>query len=161
MHGGASRLAYGLLHDARRLGVAPALNEALRFRGRVPGFGHSVYRHADPRYLVLAAMVRDLGEAGVAVTGDRHDAGDVDPAAASGVAGVLEALVALAAGRGIAAPNVDLGLAALALATGMPEDAGRTLFTVARVAGWVAHYLEELEERPLRYRARAVYAGRP
>jgi citrate synthase len=32
---------------------------------------------------------------------------------------------------------------------------------VARVAGWVAHYLEELDERPLRYRARAVYAGRP
>jgi hypothetical protein len=26
------------------------------------------------------------------------------------------------------------------------------------VAGWVAHYLEELEERPLRLRARAIYA---
>jgi citrate synthase len=46
----------------------------------------------------------------------------------------------------------------MAWATGMPPDAGRTLFTVARVAGWVAHYLEELEERPLRYRARAVYS---
>jgi citrate synthase len=29
------------------------------------------------------------------------------------------------------------------------------------VAGWTAHYLEELEERPIRYRARAVYATRP
>ena len=29
---------------------------------------------------------------------------------------------------------------------------------VARLVGWVAHYLEELDERPLRYRARAVYA---
>ncbi len=47
----------------------------------------------------------------------------------------------------------------MAWATGMPPDAGRTLFTVARVAGWVAHYLEELEERPLRYRARAVYSA--
>jgi citrate synthase len=43
----------------------------------------------------------------------------------------------------------------------MPEDAGRTIFTIARVAGWTAHYLEELEERPIRYRARAVYATRP
>ncbi len=51
----------------------------------------------------------------------------------------------------------------MAWATGMPPDAGRTIFTVARVAGWTAHYLEELGERPLRYRARAVYAtpGRP
>jgi citrate synthase len=54
---------------------------------------------------------------------------------------------------------VDLALAAAAWATGMPPDFGRTLFTVARVAGWTAHYLEELEERPLRYRARAVYSA--
>jgi citrate synthase len=53
---------------------------------------------------------------------------------------------------------VDLALAAISWATGMPPDAGRTIFTVARVAGWTAHYLEELGERPLRFRARAVYA---
>ena len=41
----------------------------------------------------------------------------------------------------------------------MPSDAGGTLFTVARVAGWIAHYLEELHERPLRFRARAVDAS--
>ena len=52
---------------------------------------------------------------------------------------------------------MDLALAAMAWATGMPPDSGRTLFTVARVAGWTAHYLEELDERPLRFRARAVY----
>ena len=50
-------------------------------------------------------------------------------------------------------------MAAIAWSTGMAPDAGRTLFTVARVAGWVAHYLEELGERPLRFRARAVYAA--
>ena len=32
------------------------------------------------------------------------------------------------------------------------------LFAVARVAGWAAHYMEELTERPLRFRARAVYS---
>jgi citrate synthase len=32
---------------------------------------------------------------------------------------------------------------------------------VARAAGWVAHYLEELAEPPLRYRARAVYTTGP
>ena len=40
----------------------------------------------------------------------------------------------------------------------MPPDTGRTIFAVARVAGWAAHYMEELTERPLRFRARAVYS---
>ena len=70
-------------------------------------------------------------------------------------------MLALAADRAIPGPNVDLGLGALTRAAGMAEDAGRTIFTIARVAGWTAHYLEELEERPIRYRARAVYASRP
>ena len=74
--------------------------------------------------------------------------------------GLLTSLVDLAGTHGVPLPNVDLGLAATAWATGMPEDAGRTLFAVARVAGWTAHYLEELDERPLRFRARAVYAIR-
>ena len=74
---------------------------------------------------------------------------------------VLDAVLALAAERAIPGPNVDLGLGALTRAAGMAEDAGRTIFTIARVAGWTAHYLEELEERPIRYRARAVYAARP
>jgi citrate synthase len=65
----------------------------------------------------------------------------------------------LAAARDLPPPNVDLALAALTWVTGMPADAGVTLFTVARVAGWTAHYLEELTERPLRFRARAVYAS--
>jgi citrate synthase len=29
---------------------------------------------------------------------------------------------------------------------------------VSRMAGWTAHYLEELTERPLRFRARAIYS---
>ena len=64
----------------------------------------------------------------------------------------------LAAREDIPFPNVDLSLAALAWATGMAPDAGQVMFMVARFAGWVAHYLEELGERPLRYRPRAVYA---
>jgi len=40
----------------------------------------------------------------------------------------------------------------------MPTDAGSTIFAIARIAGWTAHYQEELTERPLRFRARAVYS---
>ena len=63
-----------------------------------------------------------------------------------------------AAADDVPPPNCDLALAALSWGTGMPPDAGRTIFTVARIAGWTAHYQEELMERPLRFRARAVYS---
>src|SRR6202012_4918370 len=53
-------------------------------------------------------------------------------------------------------PNVDVGLAAFALAARMPPGSSKALFAVARSAGWLAHAREELSERPLRFRGRAV-----
>ncbi len=141
LHGGASQLAYGLVRDAEQLGAERALDDTLRWQARLPGFGHPVYRGEDPRFTVLKDLVDALWSPERRV--------------------VLDDLLALAARRAIPGPNVDLGLGALMRAAGMAEDAGRTIFTIARVAGWTAHYLEELEERPVRYRARAVYATRP
>ncbi len=140
LHGGASQQAYSLLLEAKHHGAERALDDTLRWQGMLPGFGHSVYRNGDARYGVLIGLFEEL-------------------APAEDVA-MVRTLVALADEHRVPAPNVDLALAAVAWATGMPPDAGRTIFAVARVAGWTAHYLEELEERPLRYRARAVYAAR-
>ena len=50
-------------------------------------------------------------------------------------------------------PNVDFGLGALAFVGGLPGDV--PLFAIARIAGFAAHLLEELQERPLRYRGLA------
>jgi len=141
LHGGASQLAHTLLRDAERLGPERALDDTLRWQRHLPGFGHTVYQEADPRGIVLRELV--------------------EPLASPEQRRVLEAVLALAAQRSVPGPNIDLALAALTIAGAMPEDAGRTIFAVARVAGWTAHYLEELGERPLRYRARAVYAARP
>jgi citrate synthase len=56
------------------------------------------------------------------------------------------------------APNVDFALAALVKAHGMRAGSSATIFTVARIAGIVAHALEEYEHR-LRFRPRASYVG--
>jgi citrate synthase len=139
LHGGASQLALQLVLEAERLGPERALDNALRWQGLLPGFGHAVYVGADPRVAVLLEHVEIL--------------------ASPGQWALLGTMTELAAARDLPPPNVDLALAALTWVTGMPADAGRTLFAVARVAGWTAHYLEELTERPLRFRARAVYAS--
>jgi citrate synthase len=51
-------------------------------------------------------------------------------------------------------PNVDLALGALIHVGGLPTDA--PIFAVARIAGWVAHYTEEVGERPVRFRGLAT-----
>jgi citrate synthase len=140
LHGGAPVLAWRFLADAERIGARRAIDETLRWSPHLPGFGHAVYRDGDGRFTVL----RDV----------------FDSLASEEQRTLLTSLIDLARTHGFPMPNVDLGLAATVWATGMPQDAGRTLFTVARVAGWTAHYLEELDERPLRFRARAVYAIR-
>ncbi len=139
LHGGASQSAYGLLVDAERTGAERALDDTLRWQGVLPGFGHSVYVDGDPRYGVLLDRFEALAD-------ERQRR-------------LVASMVGLAADHGMPPPNVDLALAAVTWAAGLPPDAGRTLFTVARVAGWTAHYLEELRERPLRFRARAAYAS--
>jgi citrate synthase len=138
LHGGASQQAYELLAVAERDGAARALNDTLRDQGQLPGFGHSVYKSGDPRFAALLDLAEPL----------------LDPARRALVREVMD----LALAHDVPLPNCDLALAALSWGTGMPPDTGRTLFAVARVAGWTAHYLEELAERPLRFRARAVYS---
>jgi citrate synthase len=138
LHGGASQQAYELLAIAERDGASRALNDTLRERRLLPGFGHAVYRNGDPRFAALLSLAEPLlSDARLALV---HE--------------VME----LAAAHDIPKANCDLALAALSWGTGMPPDTGRTLFAVARIAGWTAHYMEELSERPVRFRARAVYS---
>ena len=139
LHGGASQQAYELLVVAERDGVPRALNDALRERGRLPGFGHAVYKSGDARFDALLVLAEPL------LSEERR--------------ALLHEVIALAAAHDVPPANCDLALAALSWGTGMPPDTGRTLFAVARLAGWAAHYMEELTEPPLRFRARAVYSA--
>jgi citrate synthase len=54
---------------------------------------------------------------------------------------------------------VNLAIGAIAYAAKLAPEAGETLFTIARMTGWVAHYLEEIEESPRRFRTRTVFVG--
>ncbi|MFC6706340.1 citrate synthase [Flexivirga alba] len=130
-HGGASGAAYDLL--------SAAVEGGLPTDGPMPGFGHTVYADTDPRATVLLDLVTDLDDE---------------------IAAVTEDLVLHERRRTGLAPNVDLGLAALTLACGLPRHTGEIVFTIARLAGFVAHGIEE-QGHPLRFRPRATYTGEP
>lgn len=142
LHGAAGRLAHRMLVEVlERGGAAPVVSEYLRAGRRVPGLGHRLYRGEDPRATALFARLEALDQAGPAL------------GAARDVASVMARH-----GGGLHA-NVDLALAVLTVSCGMPAEAGETVFAVARTAGWIAHALEEYQERPLRMRPTGHYDG--
>jgi citrate synthase len=71
---------------------------------------------------------------------------------------VVDQVLAIAADRGFPPPNVDLGLGAISFCSVMPPESGQAVATLAKVAGWLAHALEEYAN-PSRFRARAYYVG--
>jgi citrate synthase len=136
LHGGASRLAFAMLREAIESGARAVVADHLRSGRELPGFGHSLYPDGDPR---AAELMRRLSQ---------------DHAAAHVIDTVRELSEASRQH-----PNVDMLLAALALATGMDRTAGEVVFAVARSVGWIAHALEEYDESPLRFRGQGRYRG--
>jgi citrate synthase len=141
LHGAASGLAHRLLLDVLHRGTAaPVVADELRTGRRVPGLGHRLYPGEDPRARALFALLEDV------------------PAAAPALAAARDVVATTARHTPLHA-NVDLALAVLTVACGMEATAGETVFAVARTAGWIAHILEEYEERPLRMRPSGRYVG--
>ncbi|MFD1658644.1 citrate synthase [Streptomyces caeni] len=141
LHGAASGLAHRMLLDVLDRGTAaPVVADELRAGRRVPGLGHRLYPGEDPRARALFALLEDV------------------PAAAPPLAAARD-IVATTARHAPLHANVDLALAVLTVASGMAATAGEAVFAVARTAGWIAHSLEEYEERPLRMRPSGHYVG--
>jgi citrate synthase len=138
LHGGASVLAHTLLAEATtRPDPVSAIADRLRLGTPVPGFGHPLYPHGDPRATTLLALLDD----------------DEVRNTATRLADAMRT-------RSGTHPNIDFALAALTLQQGMPADAGEAIFAVARTAGWIAHALEEYANRPSRFRPTGQYSGR-
>jgi citrate synthase len=142
LHGGVTERVEALLAEIGTPERAErVMHERLRRGEPIPGFGHPFYEGGDPRAQPMLALARKL-------------------APARGEARAALALVDAAAAAGRPAPNVDLGLVALAAALGLPRGSAAGIFAVGRAAGWIAHILEQQESGHL-LRPRARYAGPP
>lgn len=141
LHGAASGLAHRMLAEVLERGsAAPVVADHLRAGRRVPGLGHRLYPAQDPRAEALFGLLAEIPDARPAMEAARE-------------------VEATAARQTDLHANVDLALAALSVSAGMTAEAGETVFAVARTAGWIAHALEEYEERPLRMRPSGQYHG--
>jgi len=133
-HGAESVRVQALVAEAGRPERARSTLLARMRRGEaLPGFGHRLYPAGDPRGPLLLSL------------------SSRQPRPARALA-TLEALVSEATRLGIGAPNLDVGLLAVAHALHLEPWAGQVLFCIGRSAGWIAHVAELL-------RPRARYVG--
>jgi citrate synthase len=137
---GAPSEVESLLLEAETGDLERTIGDRLRRTGSlVHGFGMPLYPDGDPRGAELLARLLEVDG-----RPDRH--------------ALVERVLAIGRARGFPPPNVDLGLGALAYCGEMIPGAGQAIATLGKMAGWLAHAMEEYAE-PTRFRTRAAYIG--
>ncbi|MBL8255844.1 MAG: citrate synthase family protein [Pseudoxanthomonas mexicana] len=139
-HGGATARAYALIGDASEARSPRAFIAQRWQRGDdLPGFGHALYPEGDPRGAELLLRARE-----------RH-AGTREMAA-------LETLIVATEEISGLRPNIDFMLAAICHLNRLPATPALVMFAAGRLAGWLAHALEQQAQGRL-IRPRASYTG--
>ncbi|MBM62894.1 MAG: citrate synthase [Acidobacteria bacterium] len=146
LHGGANaevmKMLVAIGEDADDARVDAAIRGMLARKQKIPGFGHRVYRTEDPRATHLRQMSRDLGlEKGQAQW--------------FRISERIEKI--MKEDTGINA-NVDFYSASTYHTLGIATDLFTPIFVASRVAGWIAHALEQYSNNRL-IRPRADYIG--
>ncbi len=138
LHGAASLGVHRIFEEAARIGVEAALGQQLAEGGRHPGVGHTIYKTTDPREVLLTEALQKAW------------ADDPRRELIVGMRSALRDRIDLVT-------NVDFALGALTFLMRADESSGEALFALARIVGWVAHGIEELGERPIRFRPTARF----
>lgn len=143
LHGGANEEAMKMLMEIDTPENAEAwIRDALATKKKIMGFGHREYKKADSRAAYLTKMAKEIGRRkGVTKWGD--------------IANILEKV--MLEEKNIH-PNVDFPAAYAYYLLGIPIELYTPIFVIARVTGWSAHMIEQLDNNRL-IRPKAIYEG--
>ncbi len=147
LHGGANEEVLEMLREIGSVDNArPWLEHAVANKKKIMGFGHRVYKVKDPRATVLQELAENVfAESSrpplyeLAVEVERVAADILGP-------------------KGIY-PNVDFYSGSVYQALGIPTDLFTPIFAIARVAGWLAHWLEQLKNNRI-FRPEQIFVGK-
>ena len=146
LHGGANEQVLDMLEEIGSVeNVRPWLQQALAQKRKIMGFGHRVYKVKDPR----ATVLQELAEHVFVETG-RPKLYDI--------AVELERAAAEVLGPKGIYPNVDFYSGIIYMSLGIPKDLFTPIFAISRVAGWLAHWLEQLQNNRI-FRPEQIYVG--
>ena len=143
LHGGANAEVMKMLLEIGTPDRAEAwVRAALAQKKKIMGFGHRVYRTADPRAAHLRRLSEQLG----------RKAGQPQWFA---IQRIIEDVMLREKGLYC---NVDFYSASMYYVMGIPLDLFTPIFAISRVSGWCAHVLEQHADNRL-IRPRAEYVG--
>jgi citrate synthase len=148
-HGGANEAVIAMLTD---IGTIDAVDDYVkRVKAgelKLQGFGHRVYKNYDPR----AKIIKDTADQVFAITG-RNPLLDIalklEDVALSDEYFTSRKLY----------PNVDFYSGLIYQAMGFPTEMFTVLFAIPRVSGWLAHWVELLQQDQKIARPRQLYVG--
>jgi citrate synthase len=147
LHGGANEEVLAMLDEIGAVeNVRPWLENAVAQKHKIMGFGHRVYKVKDPRATVLQELAEHVFAESrrpqryeLAIEVERVAAGLLGP-------------------RGIY-PNVDFYSGIIYDSLGIPHDLFTPIFAIARVAGWLSHWLEQVKNNRI-FRPEQVFVGK-
>ncbi len=145
LHGGANERVINMFREIETIeNVRPWVEKAVAEKRRIMGLGHRVYKTKDPRAYVLETMAEEVFQG----SNDRclMLAMEVEKVAGE-----------MLGSKGIFS-NVDFYSGLVYRQLGFTEDLFTTIFAAARSAGWLAHWLEQLEGNRI-YRPTQIYQG--
>jgi citrate synthase len=147
LHGGANEEVLDMLEEIGSSdNVRSWAEDAVAKKKKIMGFGHRVYKVKDPR----ATVLQELAENVFAETG-RPKQYEIALELERSMSGLLGS-------KGIY-PNVDYFSGIVYQAIGIPRDLFTPIFAIARVAGWLSHWLEQLLNNRI-YRPEQVFVGK-
>ena len=150
LHGGANEAVLRMLNEIGSVAAIPAYIERIK-QGevRLMGFGHRVYKNYDPRAKIIKEVAHDVFE----VTGRNpllDIALELERIALNDEYFISRKLY----------PNVDFYSGIIYQAMGFPTDMFPVLFAIPRASGWLAQWLEMIDDSDQRIaRPRQIYLG--
>jgi citrate synthase len=151
LHGGANEEVVKMLRRIGSVENIPGFLEGVKNKSeRLMGFGHRVYKNYDPRARIIKQHVSEV----LAVTGSSpllQIATELEKRALDDEYFRSRKLY----------PNVDFYSGIIYSAMGMPTEMFTVIFAVARTSGWVAQWLEMVNDPEQKIaRPRQIYTGR-
>ncbi len=143
LHGGANEAVLKMFEEiGSEENVESYIETSLAQKKKIMGFGHRVYKAYDPRARILKKFAEELAK---------------DSKYYKIAVKVEEYMMQKVAQKGIF-PNVDFYSGIVYNSLGISSDLFTPIFAIARVAGWVAHVLEYLEDNRI-FRPSSIYKG--
>ncbi len=146
LHGGANEEVLVMLDEIGSLEKTDAyIDDKVERKEKIMGLGHRVYKAKDPRATIMQHLATKLFTTLGIDT--RYE-----------IAKRIETITfEKLAPRGIY-PNVDFYSGILYAKLGIQPDLFTPIFAIARVSGWLAHWMEQLENNRI-FRPDQIYTG--